>query len=282
MSSASPNPFRYRLETKKTKDFDKEEKLKSIKKNLDEEFQGYIKEPQNQPKSTIDTNKLKLEYNKLIFQNICKQKQIEELQSRIKSNYPLRRTSTNGTLEEAQYLLKSEDFNKEIQVVQRNIELEALETQLLNKMKQKEKTTVVIFNQKQLEEKIKKIHETRKDLEKYTEKVIRTGCMAENLYEKISKSLNTSRKHIFNAKSSRKAKLSRLKHQESQLSTQVKTLESELTNSLYNQSIVQTRVNFLTAKIDNLLINSFGTRSECANSTQFIKDIEKKAGILEK
>lgn len=142
MSSSPPNPFRYRLEHKKTKDFEKDEKIKAIKKELDEEFQEYITEQPDTANFKTDINKLKVEYNKLLFQNMCKQKQIEDFQSCIKSTRSLRRTSSNGAIE-AKYYIKAEDYSKEIRNVLYNLEIETDETRLLNRMKQKEKLTIV-------------------------------------------------------------------------------------------------------------------------------------------
>ncbi|OMJ71437.1 hypothetical protein SteCoe_30345 [Stentor coeruleus] len=276
MSSSSPNPFRYRLEHKKTKDFEKEDKIKAIKKELDDEFQEYITEQPDicNPKTNI--NKLKIEYNKLLFQNMCKQKQIKDLQSYIKSTRSLRRNSSNGAIE-AKYYLRSEDYSKEINNVLYNLQIEIDETHLLDRMKQKEKNTI-----KQLEEKINDIYEKQDDLNKYTEKVTRTGALADNLYEKTSKSLNTSRKCLTNDKSSRKNQLKNLKNQEWKLSNQIKHMENDFTHKIYNNSVAKTRVNFITTKIETLVKHSYGTRNECEQSMQYIKNIENKIDVLQK
>jgi hypothetical protein len=139
--STSPS-IRYRLETRRTKDFDKEQQIKDIKKKLEIEYQSYNSYSARN-ETLPDLNKLKKQLDALCFNNLSKQRKLSELQGCIKTLQAHRRSASIGELDTIEQCNYYEIKKKELSDILLYTEQEENEAPLLNFMKEKENEVLV-------------------------------------------------------------------------------------------------------------------------------------------
>ena len=139
----SHEKFRHRLEHKKTKDFEKAEKLKSIKNSLENEFKNYCNLEPKKVTIIIDPKKLKTEYNNILFKNISKQRIVEELKTLINVEKSIKRSKSVTLIEEKDQEKRLNEIQSEIDELEIQMIKELQEKQQLLSMKQKVKGVLV-------------------------------------------------------------------------------------------------------------------------------------------
>ena len=137
--------FTQKLERVKTKDFDREEKLKSIKQAIESEFTSFLQTAQPNLLPVSHPEKLKSEYNNLYFKNLCKQKTLSELENRIKLHQSSRRSESLGSLQEISESQRIQEVKSELETIYANLEKEFYETELLQNKIRREGAGLVLI-----------------------------------------------------------------------------------------------------------------------------------------
>jgi hypothetical protein len=133
------------IQKKISKNLEKEAKIADIKKFIESDFQKYLKELEGKTEEKVDYRKLKVELNQISFLNMCKEKKLNDLKSKIAVLVSQRRSNSVQTMHFDQPLLKQKDLCQEIESTISNIESETKESELLEQIKVREKTMIVIL-----------------------------------------------------------------------------------------------------------------------------------------
>lgn len=125
----------------KGNELDKAVKLASIKKGLDTEYSIFMTSYQN--KVVKKPEKIRSEYNKIFFKNICKEKTIADLEKQIMMQKRLRRNGSFGSLDQFNGLKNAEFMENEYTTTVFKLEEELVENEILKNMLLKEKHKLV-------------------------------------------------------------------------------------------------------------------------------------------
>ena len=132
------------IQKKISKNLEKEAKIQEIKNFLDKDFKQYLKGQEVKEVDKADDRKLKVELNQIIFLNMCKEKNLKDLKSKILVLASHRRSSSAPMISFSAGEDRIRDLNLEIKSANANIEKELNEKELLVQVMLREKTVIVM------------------------------------------------------------------------------------------------------------------------------------------
>lgn len=132
------------IQKKISKNLEKEAKIQEIKNFLDQDFKQYLKDKEEKAVDKADDRKLKVELNQILFLNMCKEKNLKDLKTKIAVLASHRRSNSTPMISFNIGEDKIKDLNSEIKSANANIEKELNEKELLEQVRLREKTIIVI------------------------------------------------------------------------------------------------------------------------------------------
>jgi chaperonin cofactor prefoldin len=118
------------------------------------------------------------------------------------------------------------------------------------------------------------------ELNKYTEKLTRNGVLAENIYERSSRSLSLSRQEMFKLSRIRRTRLKSLKTQESELSNEVKDMENSIIYKIYNKTSLKSKFTQISTRLNTLNLISNTLNPQKTLTPDKIEEINQKTSDL--
>ena len=100
------------------------------------------------------------------------------------------------------------------------------------------------------------------------------------MYEDSTKSLLNSRKNFHKQKNYRKNRLKNLKIQENELKSEASELVTTMARQIYSEKALQTKIGFISNKIEHLIFHSSEVKTENYASIVVINDMKKYSKIL--